>query len=1054
MDVVKRNGKVVEFDRKKIKNAISKSLIGIDTTIEETQLNKITKNILQDITKAKITVEEIQDIVENNLMKVGLYDVAKSYILYREEHNKHRINGEMPESSIQDYIFTSRYSRYLPSLNRRETYNECVDRVKYMHIEKYPNLINEIEWVFDVVKEKRVLPSMRSLQFGGKAINQKNERIYNCSASVADRKRFFQESIYMLLCGVGVGFSVEFEHVDKMPKLADSINETEVIHHTIADSIEGWSDAVGSLVNSYFNGTLVEFNYSEIRKKGEYLKTSGGKAPGHVPLRKSIEKVRSILDKSLGRKLKPIEVYDIVMHLCDAVLAGGIRRSACICFFSATDSEMMNAKTGNWFEENPQRGRSNNSAKLIRSKVTKSEFEHLFEKQKEWGEPGFYFAENVDYCSNPCQPEFAKVLTIDGIRQFKDIDIGSEIWSETGWTKVIKKWSTGVKPVNRYTTTAGSFIGTKNHRIVSKGTKVEVGEAISMDLLQGPIIGVDVNPQDIIDGLVIGDESSHPTSVEKVYLTIGANDTDYFNSEVSDFIGETYAVKKGSAYKVKTTITMNEVPKLPVRIIPHRFYSGGHDKVCGFLRGLYSANGSICGNRVTLKSTSKILINQAQEMLSSVGIRSYITANKASNVKWKNGTYESKKSYDLNITSDRYVFMNQIGFIHKYKTEKLSEACSVIVDISAKVKTHDIISIEYLGDFEVFDITVDNEPHTYWTGGINVSNCVEIGLNPFFVNDDGEKLSGWAFCNLTEINGAKIKSKEDFKTAVKAGAIIGTLQASYTDFPYIGKITEEICRREPLLGVSITGMMDSPDLIFNADLQKEMAEYAIEVNKEFAEKLGINQAPRVTCVKPAGSTSLVLGTASGIHPRHAKQYFRRVQANTDDNVYQHFNKYNSAICEPSVWSANNTDDVVNFCVKSPEGAIVKSDISALDLLEKVKLTQNNWVKSGTAIPESSPNLLHNVSNTITVKEGEWDYVKEFIWGNRNLFTGISMLSDMGDKMYQQAPHEEITTVEDIEKWNKYCKGYKVVDYTAMREMEDNTAVQETIACSGGSCELK
>jgi len=438
----------------------------------------------------------------------------------------------------------------------------------------------------------------------------------------------------------------------------------------------------------------------------------------------------------MGRKLKPIEAYDIMMHAADAVIAGGVRRSATICLFSPDDGEMMNAKRGNWFNENPQRGRSNNSVKLIRNETSKAQFLRIFTKQKEWGEPGFYFSNDLSHGCNP---------------------------------------------------------------------------------------------------------------------------------------------------------------------------------------------------------------------------------------------------------------------------------------------------------------------------------CCEIGLNPHLEVKDAEGNvtieSGWQFCNLTEINGAQLLSEEDFRIAVRAATIIGTLQAGYTDFPYLGSTTEELCRREALLGVSITGMMDSPSITLDPVMQQKMAKYAIEVNREISLKLNTEPAARLTCVKPAGSTSLLLGTASGIHPRHARRYFRRVQANKTDPVYKFFNEQNPHMCEDSVWSANKTDDVITFCVEAPDEAILRSEMSAMDLLKYVHSTQQNWVVPGTARPELNPGLCHNVSNTLTVRDGEWDDVADYIWKNRDDFTGISMLASSGDKLYQQAPHEEVLTAQDETLWNELIANFRSADYMLMREEEDATNLQGEIACAGGACEL-
>lgn len=743
IQVKKRDAIRVEFDDTKIFNAMEKAALASSSNAEIPQhIQTIVHNITSSIGNIirgyeqrgdeEIDVEHIQDLVEHQLMAAGLYDVARRYIVYREEHNKARRIRLRPDSSaVQDYILTSRYARYREDLERRETFQEAVYRVRDMHLRRYPEIETDIRWAFEQVVEKRCLPSMRSMQFGGVAIEQNHARIYNCTFGICDRPEFFHEALFLLMCGTGVGFSVEFEHVEKIPALAASINEGEVKHFTVPDTVEGWALGMKELIKSYMEGYLVEFNYSEIRPRGTALKVSGGRAPGHVPLRRALERCRGILDDALGRKLKPIECYDLVMHGADAVIAGGVRRSATICLFSPDDGEMMNAKRGNWFETNPQRGRSNNSVKLIRNETSRAQFMRIFNKQKEWGEPGFYFADSLSHGSNP---------------------------------------------------------------------------------------------------------------------------------------------------------------------------------------------------------------------------------------------------------------------------------------------------------------------------------CCEIGLNAH-LEEDGEIKTGWQFCNLTEINGASLKTEEDFEIAVRAATIIGTCQAGFTEFPFLGETTEKLCQREALLGVSITGMMDSPEVALNSEIQRRMAELAIEVNTTLATKMGISPAARLTCVKPAGTTSLLLGTASGIHPRHARRYFRRIQANRQDPVYQYFQKHNPQMCEPSVWSANKTDDVITFCVEAPENAKVRSEMKAIEFLKQVHSTQINWVKPGTARPESNPGLYHNVSNTVTVREDEWEDVAEFIWENRADFTGISLLHFAGDKAYPQAPHEEVSTPQDETQWNETVANFSEVDFTGMHEKEDVTNLQGEVACAGGACEI-
>ena len=324
----------------------------------------------------------------------------------------------MSLKSLMSYTFVSKYARWCPQKKRRETWGESVDRVRQMMVDKYVNedsnkeILKCIDKAYGDMKKKKILGSQRALQFGGSPVFKHNARIYNCIASYIDRVRFFQECMYLLLCGCGTGFSVQKHHIAKLPTLIKEKHGQK--KYVIEDSIEGWSDAVGVLVSSYFtkcnlfpeyNGKNIAFDYSQIRPAGAYLKSSGGKAPGPEPLKNALNHIKKVLDnavKNNQRKITPIQAYDIVMYSADAVISGGVRRSATICVFSADDEEMAKAKTGNWFIENPQRGRSNNSALLLRNETTKEQFSELMESVKEFGEPGFVWSDSTELIVNPC----------------------------------------------------------------------------------------------------------------------------------------------------------------------------------------------------------------------------------------------------------------------------------------------------------------------------------------------------------------------------------------------------------------------------------------------------------------------------------------------------------------------------------------------------------------------------------------------------------------------------------------------------------------------------
>ena len=314
---------------------------------------------------------------------------------------------ELSNEILSDITVHMKYAKYIPELNRRESWDDLVTRNKNMHVKKYPALKENIEDVYRLVYDKKILPSMRSLQFGGKPIEISPNRVYNCAYLPIDHIDSFSEVMFLLLGGTGVGYSVQKHHVQDLEPVNKPYSK-RTRRFLIGDSIEGWADAIKVLMKSYMGEkrqSTVDFDFSDIRPKGAQLVTSGGKAPGPQPLKECILKITGILNgKESGDPLSTIEVHDIVCHIADAVLAGGIRRAALISLFSADDDEMISCKSGNWWETDPQRGRANNSACLMRHKITKEFFMDLWKRVElsNAGEPGIYFNNDKDWGTNPC----------------------------------------------------------------------------------------------------------------------------------------------------------------------------------------------------------------------------------------------------------------------------------------------------------------------------------------------------------------------------------------------------------------------------------------------------------------------------------------------------------------------------------------------------------------------------------------------------------------------------------------------------------------------------
>ena len=353
--------------------------------------------------------------------------------------------------------------------------------------------------------------------------------------------------------------------------------------------------------------------------------------------------------------------------------------------------------------------------------------------------------------------------------------------------------------------------------------------------------------------------------------------------------------------------------------------------------------------------------------------------------------------------------------------------------IKEKYRTIRVESVVACGVEPVYDLTVEDNHNFYIITkgdenyenctGVLVHNCGEVGMFPQIKDEDGVTHSGWGFCNLAEINGGKVQSEQDFYDACEAASVICTLQAGYTDFKVLEKWSKMIAERDALIGVGITGLCENPDILFNPDVQKRGAKIVVETNKKVARMIGINEAARCTVVKPSGNSSQLLGTLSGITPGHSRHYIRHIQAADTEQAIQEWEKVNPDMVEKSVW-APDREKVIAFPVTLPKGALLRKDLSAIEFLNYVLLTKQNWIEYGTN-PEhpstkENPTLRMNVSNTCTVKPDEWGDVREFLWNHRSQFGGISLLSSFGDLDYPQAPYTEV--LDETELAQRYGAG--------------------------------
>jgi ribonucleoside-diphosphate reductase alpha chain len=613
---------------------------------------------------------------------------------------------------LSDLTYYMKYSKYMPDKKRRETWAETIERNKGMHLEKFPQVADQIERAYQLVLEKKILPSMRSMQFGGDGIFRNNARMYNCSAIGTDRVEAFSDLFYLLLCGTGVGFSVRRNFVSRLPKMA--ARSGRMTTFVPDDSIEGWADCTRALFRAYFEtGDDIEFDLSQIRPKGALIRSSMCAAPGPDPLRHSLNNLRKLMDRKIAAgedTLTSLDCYDICCFISEAVLAGGVRRSAMICLFDKDDDLMLHAKEGNWWETNPQRGLSNNSVQFDREDTTREDFDRIFAQcqASNCGEPGMVWTNSKEWLVNPCC------------------------------------------------------------------------------------------------------EISMPSN---------------------------------------------------------------------------------------------------------------------------------------------------------------------------------------------------------------------------------------GFCNLTSVNLGTVESQADFNERAYYAAVLGTLQAAYTDFKYIDPKWRKNAEDMALIGVSLTGIASHPDL---SELDfKEAANQVRGANKYIADKIGIKTADRLTTVKPDGTGALVLGTSSGIHPWHAKHYIRRLRVNKMEPLYSYMSENFPELIEDEEMNPNK-NAVVSLVIRAPEGAVTRRNETAIEFLERVKYIFENWVVPGHVRGDN----YNNVSCTCNIKNHEWDEVREWMWNNRNNYTGISLLP-YSDSSYIQAPFED--TNEDVYK--EFVKNVRDLHLERIQEEKNFVNFGQEAACSAGGCEL-
>ena len=932
---------------------------------------------------------------------------------------------------LSELVAYRTYAKHLNAFNRRESLEETLNRNMTMYLDKYPKLSRDIIKAFKQVHDFNVMPSMRSLQFGGEAIFRNNVRLFNCSFANITYPRVFAEALFLLLSGTGFGYSVQTHHINQLPPVKSPKEEGIYIVH---DSIEGWAEALNQLMSAYFYGAIRPiFDFSKVRQKGSYLVTTGAKAPGPEPLKKMLEKVEELLRLAIGRKLRSLEVHDIVCMIADCVLSGGIRRAALISLFDRDDKDMLTSKHGAWWEKYPHRARANNSAVLPRHETTYEEFKNVYDMciASNAGEPGFFWTNDVEWGTNPCAEiglqsnQFCvsgdtTIITREGIFPISNmIGVETEIWNGEEWSKV-KPFKTGENTkLYRVQFSDGSYLdATAYHKFLAKRdfekefseyTTLELNELVTnygrsvqipRSNVQGETIGGHKEKYAYEYGFFLGDgHVDHGMLKANLYRedkNLGLIGRD-FNKE--------YLNSNGTTYKTIELDTLSKTLGYSLKLergIPEHFKKLDYKSTLDFFAGWVDADGSQANKGCRLYGREDKL-RDAQVMLTRVGVACSLNLMQ-----------------DEGVETNLGIRKNAVWYLQIPNASKIP---------SRRLNLKDGENAKYKGKFQIVKKIEELE-------GLHDTFCLtEEKLHQCVFNNVLTKQ-----CNLTTTNLTGIKNEKDFHNRVYAASLLGTLQAGFTDFPYLSDKWKSVTESEALIGCSFTGIADAKNL--TAEELQKAAKLVLEVNEKYAKKIGINLATRTTAIKPEGTASCVLGSSSGIHARHSEFYLRRVRMNKDDELARYLMRIVPELVEDDVFSP--TGVVVTIPQESPEGAIVRQSESALDLFDRVKHYYNNWVVPG----HRSGDNTHNISCTINYKPEEVKTLLERLWEDRFQYAAVSLLP-FSDTIYQQAPFEDC----DKETFEKYNKMIKEVDLTKVLEMEDNTNRAEQLACSGGVCEI-
>jgi len=970
----------------------------------------------------------------------------------------------------QQFIHLSRYARWIDQANRRETWEETVDRYIDFMCHKCGVKGRVRTELREAILNLEVMPSMRCMMTAGHALERDEIAAYNCSFTAIDHISTFDEMLYILMCGSGVGFSVERQFIANMPVVAPKLRDSKTIIR-VEDSKLGWANAFREMISMLYQGRIPEWDVSEVRPSGTRLKTFGGRASGPEPLEDLFRFSVSMFKEAAGRRLTSIECHDLCCKIGEVVVVGGVRRSALISLSNPSDDRMRHAKSGNWYEVTPWRRLANNSACYTEKPgmdIFMREWLALYDSKS--GERGIFnrtAARNQvkrfgrrdpdhEWGCNPSLRRGTRLLTDSGIRTIDELD-GKEFGTPnlSGEMCRARCFLSGKdKPLYRITLVGGhEYYATKEHKWPVLWSN-EIRKFTTEQLRDGDRIPIvrrdslpDGNKGDVDSGFLIGwtlgdgwITQRSDSGFQQVGMMVSSEDrANNIDTKLTSILSELGSdAQFGDTGELNTCNSkMDELFEyMGMRGkeygLPSTVWTASEAFRKGLIDGLFSADGCFCDG-VSLTTAHECLARNVAELLGFYGIKTCVKSATVDGV-FPNGKDYGKKYIRWDVKVRHSLSIRHFGSIfrlsHSRKQKQLDLLCSSVKksngDDYVRVKSVELTDMRE----DVWDVAVYDDDHCFPLGHCMTGNCSEIIIRPN------------GLCNLTEV---VVRSGDTVRTLmrkVRLATILGTMQATLTEFRYLRPVWKQNAEEERLLGVSLTGVMDH-ELLSGAKGNGDLAEtlqklraHAVKTNKDWARKLGIAQAAAVTCNKPSGTVSQLADCSSGIHARKSPYYIRNVRADKKDPLAQMMVR--SGFPHEDDVAKPEHNWVFPFPIKAPDGVVTEDNRTALEQLKTWKTYQDHWCE-------------HKPSCTVTVREPEWMSVGAWVYEHFDQISGISFLPATGH-VYKQAPYEPCAKKEYDAAVKKLPE---IVDWSGLAEFEkgDSSVNYGELACSAGSCEM-